>query len=145
MKNSFFFYLAFIAFWKRALYLYIYTHIHSLATLLGTPCLYWIGLPFAFRTASFLCCIDSTRCWKFSSEILVHIDMIASRSCCRFVGCTSMMRISRFTTSQRCSIGSGLYRSGPNQALPEREREKGAHKIACNTTLIYITQNEYKY
>ncbi len=33
------------------------------------------------------------------------IDMIASRSCCRFVGCTSMMRISRSTTSQRCSIG----------------------------------------
>ncbi len=42
---------------------------------------------------------------KHSSEILVHIDMIASRSCCRFVGCTSMMRISRSTTSQRCSIG----------------------------------------
>ncbi len=35
--------------------------------------------------------------------------MTASRSCCRFVGCTSMMRISRSTTSQRCSIG---FRSG---------------------------------
>ncbi len=42
---------------------------------------------------------------KHSSEILVHIDMIASRSCCRFVGCTSMMWISRSTTSQSCSIG----------------------------------------
>ncbi len=31
--------------------------------------------------------------------------MIASRSCCKFVSCTSMMRISRSTTSQRCSIG----------------------------------------
>ncbi len=31
--------------------------------------------------------------------------MIASCSCCRFVGCTSMMWISCFTTSQRCSIG----------------------------------------
>ncbi len=31
--------------------------------------------------------------------------MIASRSCCRFVGCTSMMWISRSNTSQRCSIG----------------------------------------
>ncbi len=30
--------------------------------------------------------------------------MIASHSCCRFVGCTSMMWISRSTTSQRCSI-----------------------------------------
>ncbi len=37
--------------------------------------------------------------------MLVHINMIASHSCCRFVGCTSMMRISRSTTSQRCSIG----------------------------------------
>ncbi len=31
--------------------------------------------------------------------------MIASHSCCRFVGCTSMMWISRSSTSQRCSIG----------------------------------------
>ncbi len=61
--------------------------------------------PFAFRTALILHGIDSTRCWKNSSEILVHIDMIASHSCCRFVGCTSMMWISRSTTSQRCSIG----------------------------------------
>ncbi len=50
-------------------------------------------------------CLNSTRCWKHSSEILVHIDMITSCSCCRFVGCTSMMWISRSTTSQRCSIG----------------------------------------
>ncbi len=61
--------------------------------------------PFAFRTASILCGIDSTRCWKHSSEMLVHIDMIASHSCCRFVVCTSMMWISRSTTYQRCSIG----------------------------------------
>ncbi len=31
--------------------------------------------------------------------------MIASHSCCRFIGCTSKMWISRSTTSQRCSIG----------------------------------------
>ncbi len=42
---------------------------------------------------------------EHSSEILVHIDMIASRSSCRFVGCTSMTQISHSTTSQRCSIG----------------------------------------
>ncbi len=67
--------------------------------------------PFASRTALILCGIDSTRFWKHSSEILVHIDMIASRSCCRFVGCTSMMWISRSTTSQSCTIGlrSGDY------------------------------------
>ncbi len=61
--------------------------------------------PFAFRTALILRGIDSTRCWKHSSEMLVNIDMIASRSCCRFVGWISMMWISRSTTSQRCSIG----------------------------------------
>ncbi len=61
--------------------------------------------PFSFRTALILRGIDSTRCWKHSSEILVHIVMIASHSCCRFVVCTSMMWISRSTTSQRCSIG----------------------------------------
>ncbi len=81
----------------------IYTQ--SLATLLGTPCEYRVGPPFAFRTALILRGVDSTRCWKHSSEILVHIVMIASHSCCRFVGCTSMMWISRYTTSQRCSIG----------------------------------------
>ncbi len=35
--------------------------------------------------------------------------MIASRSCCRFVGCTSMMWISRSTTSQKCSIGKWTH------------------------------------
>ncbi len=46
---------------------------------------------------------DSTWCWKHSSDISLHIYMTASRSCCRFVGCTSMMWISRSFTSQRCS------------------------------------------
>ncbi len=41
--------------------------------------------PFVFRTTLILRGIDLTRCWKHSSEILVHIDMIASHSCCRFV------------------------------------------------------------
>ncbi len=86
------------------IYLYIHTHTHTLATLLGTPC-YRVGPLFAFRTALILRGIDSTRCWKHSSELLVHIDMIVSHSCCRFVDCTSMMQISRSTTSQRCSIG----------------------------------------
>jgi len=68
--------------------------IHSPATLLV---LGWT--PFAFRTALILHSIDSTRCWKHSSEILVHIDMTESHSCC-----TSMMRISHSSTPQRCSI-----------------------------------------
>ncbi len=49
--------------------------------------------------------MNSARCWKHCSEVLVLIDMIASCSCCRFVGCTSMMRIFYSTTSQKCSIG----------------------------------------
>ncbi len=60
--------------------------------------------PFAFRTALNLHGIDSTSCWKHSSEILVRIDMIASRSCYIFFGCTSTMPISRSTTFRRCSI-----------------------------------------
>ncbi len=98
-----------IASMKKILYIcclflwqiYIYTHTHGI----GTPCLYRVGPLFAFRAALILRGIDSTRCWKHSSEIWVHIDMIASHSCCRFVSCTFMMRISRSTTSQRCSIG----------------------------------------
>ncbi len=94
--------------WLRAvleiMFMWSCTYIHSLATFLGTPCLYRVGSSFSFRTALILRGIDSTRCWKHSSEILVYIDMIASRSCCRFVGCTSMMWISRSTTSQSCSI-----------------------------------------
>lgn len=35
----------------------------------------------------------------------VHSEMITSHSCCRIVGCTSMMKISSFTTSYRCSSG----------------------------------------
>ncbi len=72
---------------------------------------------FAFRTALILRGIDSTRCWNHSSEILVHIDMIASRSCCRFVVCTFMMWISRSTTSQRCSIGLRSAVSGGDLSL----------------------------
>ncbi len=56
--------------------------------------------PFVFRAVLILRGIDSTRCWKHCSEILVHIVMIASHSCCRFVVCTSMMWISRSSTSQ---------------------------------------------
>ena len=84
-------------------WIFVCLFVHSIASLLVTPCQYWVGPPFAFRTL--LRGILSTRCWKHSSEILVHIDMIATCSCCRFVGCTSTIQISCSTTSQRCSIG----------------------------------------
>ncbi len=88
------------------IYIYIYIYIHSPVHFIGYTLLIpgWTP-PFAFGTALILCGRDLLfYCCKHSSEILVNIDMIASRSCCRFVGCTSMMRISRSTTSQRCSI-----------------------------------------
>ncbi len=80
-------------------------YIHSPATLFGKPCYDPGWTPLCLQN-----CLNSSwhrfnKLLENSSEILVHIYMIASRSCCRFVGCTSMMRISRSTTSQRCSIG----------------------------------------
>lgn len=41
------------------------------------------------------CLTDSTSCWEHSSEILVDINMTASHSCCRLVGCTFMMQLPR--------------------------------------------------
>lgn len=52
---------------------------------------FWVGSAFAFRTASNHM-KDSTRCWKHSSEILVHINMLLIF--CRFVSCTCVMWIS---------------------------------------------------
>lgn len=39
-------------------------------------------------SAFVLCSIESLRCWKHSRAIWVRTDTTASRSCCRFVGCT---------------------------------------------------------
>ncbi len=47
--------------------------------------------------ALILCAIHSTKCWKHS--ILVHIDTIASHSCCKFVTCTSISRTCTSTGS----------------------------------------------
>jgi len=66
---------------------------HSPASILVTP--FYTGLPmFAFRTPLIHHSTVSTRNWKHSSENLVHIDMIVSRSCCRFVDCISKIQIS---------------------------------------------------
>lgn len=46
------------------------------------PCEYRPGLSFAFRTAAVLPDTDPTRRWKHSSELLVHVSMTASHSCC---------------------------------------------------------------
>lgn len=39
----------------------------------------------------FCCGTNSARCWTRSSESLYHIDRIVSHSCCRFIGCTSII------------------------------------------------------
>ncbi len=88
------------------IYIYIYIHTH---TLTGQFIRYTLLVP-GWTLFCLQNCLNSSwrrfnKVMKHSSEILVHIDLIASRSCCRFVGYTSMMRISRSTTSQRCSIG----------------------------------------
>ncbi len=74
-------------------YIYIYIYIYTVYTPTGHFIRYTLLVPgwtpFVFRTALILRGIDSTKCWKHFSEILVHIDMNASRSCCRFVVCTS--------------------------------------------------------
>lgn len=56
----------------------------SPATILVTPCSYWVGPPFAFRATLILCSTDSGRSGKHSSEILVFIDSIVSLSFHRF-------------------------------------------------------------
>lgn len=77
----------------------------SLITLLCILCQYQVGCPFAFRTVLILCRLDSTRYWKYSSEISVNVYMTLSCSCSRFVDWTSMMAMSLPTTSQSCSMG----------------------------------------
>ncbi len=73
-------------------YILLY-NICSIYTLTGHFIRYTLLVPvwttFAFRTALILRGIDSTMCWKHSSEMLVHIDRIASHSCCRFSDCES--------------------------------------------------------
>lgn len=56
-----------------------------------------------------LCGTDSTSYWQHFLEILVHIEMVASHCCCRFVGYITMMKISCFTTSQTSSTQSTTH------------------------------------
>ncbi len=57
--------------------MYLYIHTYTLTGHFIRHTLFVrVGPPFTFKTALILHCIDSTRCWKHSSEILVHIDII---------------------------------------------------------------------
>lgn len=55
---------------------------------------------YALRTASILCSMDPTGYGKASFKIQVHVDMIASDNCCRFVSYIFMLWISCSTTQK---------------------------------------------
>lgn len=65
--------------------------------------------PIAFETTSIPCGIDSTRCWKLSFEIQVHVGMIESDNSYRYFRCIFMLGISCSNISQSCST---RFRSG---------------------------------
>lgn len=96
--------------------------IYLLATLLGTIA----RPPFSFRTAIILCGTDSTRCWKHSSDILVHFDTTVSHIYRRFLAAHPWWGS---ITSQRCSVGlwSGDY-GGHLSAVSS---------LGCSTTLSW--------
>lgn len=71
-------------------------------TLDTSHCLIRLKHPFAFRTALFLHGIDLTRYQKHPLEHFGPLDLLTLCSCCRLVGCTSMMGIFLSTTPQRC-------------------------------------------
>ena len=78
------------------------------SALLLIPHIHIQSPPFVFRTALILHGIDSyiqQAVGTIPLKVSIHIDMLVSCSCCRFVGCASVMRISCSTASQRCSIG----------------------------------------
>lgn len=68
-----------------------------------------VGLIFAFRTALILRGLDSTKCRKLSSAVLIHIDVIASRGCCGFVGCTSIMWLSATSRGRSVSCSRNVW------------------------------------
>lgn len=78
-------------------YFFTYSALHEVILVRDTLTRHFIRynllVPFWFRAASILCGTDLKWCWDHSSENLVHIDIIASRSCSRFVNCTFIMKI----------------------------------------------------
>lgn len=65
-----------------------------------TMLLYWFGPLFAFRAVLILNSTDSTRLLEIFLRHFGPCYVTESRSCCRFVRCTLMMRICCSTTSQ---------------------------------------------
>lgn len=66
----------------RLLTVKLIQHKHSQDTLLGTLC----NPCFCFQKCLISFSHRFNKHWKHSSQILIHIDMIASRGCCKFVG-----------------------------------------------------------
>lgn len=71
--------------------------------------------PFALRPTLFLCGIDSIRCWKDSSDILVQIHMIATHGCCISVGCIHQ---GNFVLNIEVGKGQDLSHNPPGNYTP---------------------------
>lgn len=63
----------------------------------------WVSF-FAFISTLVLHGIDSKRFQRHYCEIQVHVDMIESHICLRFVVHSSMLPVSYSTTAQRCCL-----------------------------------------
>lgn len=107
---------------------------------LSTPSLSHVGPSLVFRTALILHSIYSTRWWTHSLIILVHIDMITSQSCCRFVSRTFMLQIPHSTTSKMCSVVSHLqirrrfrqiYGCSMQRPMSQQQHMLLAHATSC--------------
>lgn len=73
--------------------------------LLDAPCQYWVGVHFASRTEIIKIqqCLRNIPLRFFS--LFTWQQLLTSHSWGRFLDCTSLMQISRSTTSQRFSTG----------------------------------------
>lgn len=70
--------------------------------------LYWLHLASTFHGT------DPTRSWKHSPETVLHIDVIASQSCCRVVSCMFRMWIFCSIGSEGCTTDCGGHLSTLN-------------------------------
>ncbi|XP_073795600.1 mucolipin-3 isoform X6 [Danio rerio] len=114
--------------------------------LLGTgTMLVWIGV---LRYMGYLKKYNVRLLFLLLSNTNIHsaATLLASHSCCRFVGCTSMMPISRSTTSQSCSIGlssgdCGGHLSTVNSSSCSRNQSE----MTCCVILLEVAIRRWRH